>query len=60
MKCRCLATAPKKCGQPLTAGPSGLCEWCEAGPVCAITHRRLAIAAVWQATWRRAGRRWGR
>ncbi len=51
MKCRCLATAPKKCGQPVTA--NGLCELCNILLDCKASHRRNAIAAIWRACGRR-------
>lgn len=58
MKCRCLATAPKKCGEPVKA--NGLCELCLILHSCRSEHRTAAIAAVWRGTWQRSGRRWGR
>lgn len=57
MKCRCLAYAPERCGH--RARVNGLCDWCRFIPSCRRNHMRNAIAAIWRATWRRSGRRWG-
>ena len=53
MKCPCLATAPRKCGQP--DHPSGLCHWCARVRSCRRDHLGNAISAIWRGTWRRAG-----
>lgn len=54
-RCRCLAIAPKTCGQPVKA--NGLCELCIILDSCRREHRAAAIAAIWRASARAMRRR---